>query len=545
MMKRAKASRKWPRAIRCALWMFLAAAGSFRFAAAAEVPAWIGYKGDGSGVFRGAAPPATCDEAKGVNIKWKAALPNWGHGCPIVIGDRVFLTYEGGWGGHDFPVLLCLSARGGKKLWELELNHLSATSNGGVAKAWTDLLAEYRTHYTLFDQWATGDKAGAEKKWADMGCQFGGFKPGYGQLRSLKRPKQDKAESGVFKKAGLMGETWQHGCGMGTSCFGFSYPTPVSEGEAIYVATAFGAFFRISLDGKPEWVKSYVGELGEFCRNGRSPILYKGLLISDVQGLVRAMDCKTGALKWSAKVETETWMSPVIVTAGGSDMLLCFNRKAFRLPDGKELKVEGGTDFGATTVVKYDERDVTFHTGGGEHGGWENKGKCDTPPPSAVRWSLSGETLKGKVLWSGIGGECFSGHVGLLYHQGKLYHRGLILEPLTGKVLAGNPKEKRGGLVESHHLFLVGGDKIYGLKEAQGGKGEDAAKAGLLLCYDLSGKKIGESILSNAPASPEKQKQSVEQVGFRHWRFSYSCPFTIGDGCIYVRSYDYLWCIGK
>lgn len=50
--------------------------------------------------------------------------------------------------------------------------------------------------------------------------------------------------------------------------------------------------------------------------------------------------------------------------------------------------IEGGSDFGALAVVKHDERDVVFFTGGGEHGGWENKGNCEVCPPSAVRFRL-------------------------------------------------------------------------------------------------------------------------------------------------------------
>ena len=181
---------------------------------------------------------------------------------------------------------------------------------------------------------------------------------------------------------------------------------------------------------------------GEYCRNGRSPILYKNLLISDITGKVRAIEKETGALKWSHPVDNETVMTPAIITVNKTDILLCFNKKAFRLPDGVPLTVEGGTDFGATTIVKYDERDVVFSIGGGEHGGWTQKGATALTTPSAVRYRLEGDKLVGQVLWTGIEGQKQSSHTGVTYHDGKLYRaKGVVLEALTGKVLAGNPKQ--------------------------------------------------------------------------------------------------------
>jgi hypothetical protein len=126
------------------------------------------------------------------------------------------------------------------------------------------------------------------------------------------------------------------------------------------------------------------------------------------------------------------------MTVGGQDLLLTASVTAFELPGGKKVAVEGWSNHGGTMLVKSDERDVVFFTGGGEHGGWEHKGypPCTTPPPAAVKFSREGEKLVAKVLWSGIDGKGAGSHAGLVYLNGKLYHPGgVILAADTGKVL--------------------------------------------------------------------------------------------------------------
>jgi outer membrane protein assembly factor BamB len=51
------------------------------------------------------------DEVAGKGVLWKTALPNWGHGTPLVLGDRVFVTCEP-------DTMVCLDANTGKVLWQ-------------------------------------------------------------------------------------------------------------------------------------------------------------------------------------------------------------------------------------------------------------------------------------------------------------------------------------------------------------------------------------------------------------------------------------------
>jgi hypothetical protein len=88
-------------------------------------------------VADGQNPPVTWDVEKGVNIRWKTPIPGLGHSCPIVWGDRVFLTTAisgdanaglraGHYGNIDSvqdPTvhswrIYCLDKNSGKILWE-------------------------------------------------------------------------------------------------------------------------------------------------------------------------------------------------------------------------------------------------------------------------------------------------------------------------------------------------------------------------------------------------------------------------------------------
>ena len=54
---------------------------------------WPSFRGpNASGVADGKATPTTWDATKGTNILWKAPIPGLAHSCPVVWGDKVFVT---------------------------------------------------------------------------------------------------------------------------------------------------------------------------------------------------------------------------------------------------------------------------------------------------------------------------------------------------------------------------------------------------------------------------------------------------------------------
>jgi outer membrane protein assembly factor BamB len=98
---------------------------------------WPSFRGpDASGVADGQHPPLSWDVKEGTNVRWKTPIPGLGHSCPIVWGDRVFVTTAvsgeadpkvriGNYGDvgsvndtseHRWQVL-CLDRDSGKILW--------------------------------------------------------------------------------------------------------------------------------------------------------------------------------------------------------------------------------------------------------------------------------------------------------------------------------------------------------------------------------------------------------------------------------------------
>jgi hypothetical protein len=291
-------------------------------------------------------------------------------------------------------------------------------------------------------------------------------------------------------------------------------------------------------------------------------------LISDITNLVRAIDRKTGKLVWSdqgpaqaktAKTEDDidtggpggggssTIVTPNILTVGGVDVLWAAGCCAYRLPDGKRLKVVGWKDEGMQTLVKHDQRDVVYFCGAGEHCGWTSKGKgVDPMPPAAVRFALAGDTLKAQVLWSGIDGQCWGGNgPWMLYHDGKFYARGYaILDALTGKIIKqGAGKGGAGPVPDSRHLLQVANGHVYGLTRAKGGR--SGTPGAVLGVCTLDGKPVASSTIQ----MPQPTKEELELIRTcerqEDWpEFSKGYCFTFGPDCLYVRSYTRLWCLG-
>lgn len=98
---------------------------------------WPQFRGSqGRGIADGQNPPREWDVEKGENVAWKTAIPGLGHSCPVVWGDKVFVTTAisesdtsiktGLYGDvasveddseHEF-VTFCLDKNNGKIVWK-------------------------------------------------------------------------------------------------------------------------------------------------------------------------------------------------------------------------------------------------------------------------------------------------------------------------------------------------------------------------------------------------------------------------------------------
>ena len=308
-------------------------------------------------------------------------------------------------------------------------------------------------------------------------------------MRSLKAkdPTAAKARDKLFAKAGIHGEGWHHGCGLGTDCIGMAYATPVSDGQRVYVTTTFSGAACFDFDGNQKWL-AFMPTTGKTEAYARSPLLYRDLLLSDTFGKLVAFDKATGVVRRMVETQGGSIATPAIVAVAGTDILLSEGKQAdggsvtaTRLPDGKPLRVVGWGIGGTQILADPDRRDVAYFCGRGQHSFWTEK------------------------------------------EMGQPAKRPL---PVT------------------KHLLLLAGDRFYGLDGSERTCDGNFKTFATLYCHGLDGKLLGQSILTNAPVTGDKLPQVRSQAGWDTWPFSYGFPFTVAGNRLYVRSFDSLICIG-
>ncbi|MFN9916472.1 MAG: PQQ-binding-like beta-propeller repeat protein, partial [Pirellulaceae bacterium] len=92
-----------------------------------EAADWERFRGpNGSGISVDPSPLPT-SWAPGKNVRWQLDLPGPGHSCPIVVGNRIFVTCWTGYATQEAPNasieslrrhLLCVDRATGTILWD-------------------------------------------------------------------------------------------------------------------------------------------------------------------------------------------------------------------------------------------------------------------------------------------------------------------------------------------------------------------------------------------------------------------------------------------
>ena len=279
-------------------------------------PQYIGYHGpDGTQVYPNSNPPVEWDGKTGKNILWQTPLPYVSYGGVLAVRDRVFVMSEFGY-NSDFPELVCVDANTGKIQWKREINHLSIAvpeeeQRKKVATAWHDHLAWRREYATLKAELdgAVGEEAkeSVREKMRSKGMLEPEPKKAPENASSVSRWRVDKDHPEIGK-AGLFFDAWRSGFGGWWP--GSTFPTPCSDGESVFIATAWRQYACFDFDGNMKWMQwfpkgggrtdkaSNQTDGGDGCGANRSPLLWGDLFIADTFGWVRAFDKKTGRVAW-------------------------------------------------------------------------------------------------------------------------------------------------------------------------------------------------------------------------------------------------------
>jgi outer membrane protein assembly factor BamB len=310
--------------------LFVAAVGVSASASLATAADWTQFRGT-NGVSAETKLPAEWSADK--NVAWKVSVPGVAWSCPIVVGDKVFVTtavadgqpkpgggFGGGrpGGGGGFP-------GGGRP------------GGGGGGGGGPD--KEYTWKVVCLDR-TTGKEVWSEK--AAVG------KPKYGT----------------------------HGSNT------FASETPVSDSERVYAYfAASGTVIAYDLKGKEVWKK----EIGAFPSmnnwgTSSSPAVHDGKLFvqcdNEKESFLVAFDAKTGEEKWKEKrAEKTNWSTPYIwKTKDRTDLVVAGSQKirGYDPATGKEvwaITVGGGGQCNTTPVGTDDLLYVGTSQGGGRPGG--------------------------------------------------------------------------------------------------------------------------------------------------------------------------------
>ncbi len=314
--------------------LFAAAVSLTASAALATAADWTQFRGtDGTGVSSEKSLPTAWSADK--NVAWKVSVPGVAWSCPIVVGDKVFVTTAiadgqpkpragGGFGGGGggFP-----GGGGGGR----------PPGGGGGGGSGPD--KEYTWKVVCLDR-ATGKELWSEKAAAG--------KPKYGT----------------------------HGSNT------FASETPVSDGERVYAYfAASGTVSAFDLKGKEVWKK----DVGAFPSQNNwgtasSPAVHDGRVFvqcdNEKESFLIAFDAKTGEEKWREKrAEKTSWSSPYIwKTKARTDLVVVGPQKirGYDPATGQEvwaITVGGGGQCNTTPVGTEDLLYVGTSVGGRPSGG--------------------------------------------------------------------------------------------------------------------------------------------------------------------------------
>lgn len=523
--------------------------------AALAQPLGIGWQKDGSAVFADQNPPRAWDAATGKGIRWKTRLPNWSNSSPIIADGRVYLMSEPRTGT---PELLCIDAETGELLWTRAVDRLSllpepeqttARTQWGEVYDWAHQCLQHIAGVGARDEAAvkalgflgTSDiRAGGEKMVKidpnhPMMKQMVALRK-YGACFSLWGP----GVAGDGRNASAIAGIWE----------GMAYPTPVSDGAHVWVITAHNLAACYDHDGNLTWMRLFevpaviardIPGAGNF---STAPLLLDGVLISNAGRYLRGIDAATGRTVWehsetlgkdargrpgySGEYQIDQNMaSPRLAKLGDTWVIFDINGAAFNPKDGTPLgKIPGTMNGKMEFAGPLIDGDVAYSLDGDWRArilkGYRLKLGDDGKLAAEELWAKPSRDLpRGFGMWRTVA------------MNGRLYHAGAVLDGMTGAPVA--PAARGAGAGYCWWMGLAVKDAFLSI---------DAEKGNFCFTDLNTGKVLATASLPTNPL-PERGEEIAGFTGRSKWGIlGAGLPFVYKDR-LYVRTCDYLYCIGE
>ncbi|HET6248162.1 MAG TPA: PQQ-binding-like beta-propeller repeat protein [Tepidisphaeraceae bacterium] len=298
--------------------------GSAGFAPTPARP--VGWRGDGTGHYPGATPPTawerTGDASSGYvtkDIAWMTPLPSTGVSCPIIVGNRIYLTAE-------ISDLICIDKSTGKILWIRSNPEFDAVSpaerkaNPEYAEKLEPLLAELdKTNAELVEALNAKIPTAAATAFQVVGPAQ--------RKKEIEKQIAD-GQKAIDKKK--FDRYW------GQAVFGFAGPTPTSDGKHVCAFFTTGVSVCYDLDGKKKWSalgKGGGSEHGNFA----SPLLIGNQFVVWANEM-RGYDVETGKLLWANPAKSNNTYGSLFRLSVGNELVAGFQSGFFtRIRDGKAI----------------------------------------------------------------------------------------------------------------------------------------------------------------------------------------------------------------
>jgi len=485
----------------------------------------VGWRGDGTGRFPAATPPIAWQRkqvgadytTKG--IVWMTPLPNTGVSSPIIVGERIFVTAE-------VSDLVCLDKRTGRVLWIR-----SNPEFEGVPPADRKANPAYtRTLDPLVPQLvkANADAVETLNALRPTAAARPTGPPAPTLVRKRELDKQIyKLERSADRKR--FDRNWAQ------EVFGFSGPTPSSDGQHVYVFFTTGVVACYDLEGNRKWINrggTGMSEHGNFA----SPLLGENRLVVWAAEM-RGYDSQTGKLVWTNPAEAGNTYGSLFRIRAGNEQVAAFQSGYFtRISDGKPIwgeRVFG--DAVATPIVQ--EHSVFAWVGYPRNSEKLGFKAYRVPASTAGKWPAAAYAFP--VDWASdqlpedkkrpfersytASPLCVDGLIYQMTQGGGLsVHDAATGEPLYRKVLAMRPRTEYWGWAGASASPTLAGNYVY-LMDNQG-----------TTIVIKPGKRYVE-VAHNVIEESGDGKTQVQNV---------STPIFEGTR-MYYRTPGYLYCIGE
>jgi outer membrane protein assembly factor BamB len=228
---------------------------------------WVGFRGNGTGVYPVKGVPTHWDIAAKSNLLWSAPLPERALSEPIMVAGKVLVCAEPEW-------LLCFDAATGKELWRVEASALDGEPDEKKAAAKTSLAK-------IIEHWKTG-----------------------GDLPKEKTNTLNVAIEALKKDTGIEPLRnwiffWQ----------GYAYNTPISDGKVVWVRFGTGSVGCYDLAGKKVWLRKTPARSGLNIQSSQMQVVKDRVVFVEAVKAEKGSTLTRGVTGLNAATGEEVWHS--------------------------------------------------------------------------------------------------------------------------------------------------------------------------------------------------------------------------------------------